>query len=337
MLKLLRNFGHVISHIHLNIIAPPEFGPPFDHALEVHIENYVAEYCSKSLRRFTFGDPPKFLFTENQTPFINVESIIFHGYIRLHEVQFNTIFPNLKHIELNVSHLFWKGFVDIAMPSLKNVFIDARASNRNRVLGLQENDIKKLLKLNPQIEDLDLRIVGFSDVILQGFNENLPNLKRFSFGTSSNYNVQRYHLDSVIDFTMHPFFKTLNIPFTFSKLERFEYFCKGIRTIESCVFDFLAENKHLKSITLHGVSGRISELFHLDLVLTSIEELSIGIFPHTDFPSDLILNLFSESQSLRKLTLMVYESTFESLNDSVKSKIVKQERAYGEFILTFYP
>lgn len=340
ILKLLRNFGHVISHIFLNIekdCHDYNFRP----ALVIHIESYVAKYCSKSLRRFLLVEPPRFLFKENQTPFINVESINFSYYRRLCEVPFSTIFPSLQHIELDISHSIWYDIV-IAIPSMKKLSIDVTKSRENRALELEENGIKELLKLNPQIEDLELIIHSkFTDVLFQGFNENLPKLQRFSLAMRANF--QRYHSDSVIDFKMRPLSKFINIPCTFSKLERFEYdyYCdNAIETIESCIFDFIAENKYLKSITLTSVRSEISKLFQLDSVLKNIEELNVEIF-YSDFPplsSDLILNLFSQSQSLKKLTLTAYENVFENLNDLVKSKIIKQEKVDGcKIKLTLYP
>lgn len=134
----------------------------------------------------------------------------------------------------------------------------------------------------------------------------MPMLQRFSLQMFS-YNIdQRYHSDSVIDFYMNPISKLTNIPFTFSKLERFKCNCLNDDTIPSCIFDFIAEKKHLKSITLngvrHGINTTINKVFQLISVLTYIEELNIkiwrerGTFDSPPFPSDLILNLFSQSQ-----------------------------------------
>lgn len=308
-----------------------------------HIESYVAKYCSKSLRQFLLTQPPTFLFTEIQTSFINVETIKFHNYPRLCEVPFNTIFPNLKSIDLLI---VWKGFNLICIPSVKNLFMYAIKTHQsiNAQSTNEENEIKDLLKLNPQIEKLELKLTsGFSyDIIFHGLNENLPTLQRFILQMYSNNSVQRYHLDNVVDFQMIAGSKLTYIPFTFSKLERFKCRCFYNDTIASCVFDFIAENKQLKSIILRGVKDGLDGLSQHVSLLKNIEELDIEIikpfFPK--ITSDFILNLFSQNQSLKKLTLIAYPENYESLNDLVKSKISKQEKNYSfqRFVkLTLHP
>lgn len=342
-LKLLTNFGHVVSHISLSLESTYESG--FQHysfrpaLIIIHIESYVARYCSKSLRRFTFDEPPRFLFKENQNSFINVERIDFFNYSPLCDVPFSKIFPNLKHIDLHIYRTVWDRSIHIAIPSVKNLHIDATLGRQNKDLNLAKNDINELLKLNPQIEDLKLKLSDGFEFFFQDFNENMPMLQRFSLRMISYSIDQRYHSDSVIDFHMNSIYKLTNIPFTFSKLERFECNCWHDDTIPSCIFDFIAENKHLKSITLdgvrHGINTAINKLFQLVSVLTYIEELNIKIWPEREiergtfdsppFPSDLILNLFSQSQCLKRLTLSSFLKIFENLDESVKSKIVKQE------------
>lgn len=281
-------------------------------------------------------NPPRFLFTENQTPFIAVERITFYRYARVCEVPFRTIFPNLKRVDFD--EIAWKGFNLISIPSVKHLFI--RASKSIRSMGLNvENEIRELLKLNPQIEDLELLTNhNLSEIIYQDLNENLPMLKRFVLQLSTKDIVQRYHLNNVIDFDISPTLeqKLSNIPFTFSKLERFKCFCLYNDTIPSCVFDFIAENRHLKSIAIDGVCGGIDRLFQLDSVLTDIEELSIKSFERT-FDSDLIVNLFSQSRSLKKLTMIIGQDAFKCINDSLKSKIVKKEIIHNGLKLTFHP
>lgn len=258
------------------------------------------------------------------------------------EVPFSRICPNLKFVDF--SALVWKGYNYVAMPSVKHVSIRATKSKKSMGLNYEEKEIRDLLKMNPQIEDLTLNITGeFNDVIFQGSIENLPMLKRFSLDMSTKNIVQRYHLDGVIDFDMNirenhlpevrPEDNWLNIPFTFSKLERFE--CNHLF---SRLLDFIAENRHLKSISIKDYSNRIDELFHVVSGLTNIEELSFE-WP-SNLASELILSLFSQSPSLKKLILRVNQDDFQNLNDSVKSKIVKQEEWHNfrnMFKLTLHP
>lgn len=351
-LKLLRNFGHVVSYIYLHLDSHyySQYHSAFQHyrfrpALENHIESYVAKYCSMSLRRFQFNEPPRLLFEENQNSFINVERIDFSNYSPLCDVPFSKFFPNLKHIQLYIYRTVWDRSILIAIPSMRSLYIYATFISRNRDSNLEENDINELLKLNPQIEELEINLGdGFKDVIFQNFNVNLPMLRKFSLRSHPNNIDQRYHSDSVIDFVLKPSKKLTNISFTFNKLERFKCSFFNDETIASCVFNFIEENKHLKSITLdglfRGINTSIKKLFQLDSVLTNIEELSIEFWDksmESVLLSEHILNLFSESQSVKKLTLTSYRKTLENLNDSVKSKIVKQEGNYKELTITLNP
>ncbi|XP_055320233.1 uncharacterized protein LOC129577369 isoform X1 [Sitodiplosis mosellana] len=336
-LKFLRNFGHVTSHIVLRLVHRiGAYGYEYNKttaALVFHIESYVEKYCSKSIRRLGLDSPPKFLFKEIQTSFINLENIAFYYYYPLCEVSFSN-FPNLKSIEL---HLSWRESNLICIPNVKIFHIEARKNIQSLGLNYEENEIKELLKLNPQIEDLKLRIENtqsihglfkYSDIIFQGLNENLPMLRRLNLDMNIDENFRSYHFDNVIDFQFNSYPKLINIPFTFSKLERFTCSLHLKDTIESCVFDFIAANECLKSITLDGVMDGIDNLFQLNTVLTSVEEMSIKICRcnSVSITSDLILNLFSQSQSLKRLTLTAYPRNFENLDDSVKSKIVQQEK-----------
>ncbi|XP_055308566.1 uncharacterized protein LOC129572595 isoform X2 [Sitodiplosis mosellana] len=348
-LKILRNFGHVVSDILLHIESTNNHC--FHPTLLIHIESYVAKYCSKSLRRFRFVKFPRFLFKENQNSFINVERIDFSYCLPLCNIPFSTIFPNLKYIQCFFLPLRLHGSIPVSIPSVKKLSIYAILGGPDRDLNLEKNCIDDLLKLNPQIEDLELALYNeFKEVNFQNFRENLPMLKRFILQMYFNDIDQCYHFDSVVDFEMRSmsYIETgpTNIPFTFSKLEHFKYDCCFDKTIASCIFDFLTKNKHLKSITLDGVRDEnntaIKKLFQLESVLTNIEELSIRIVGEkmtSDLLSEHILNLFSKSQSLKKLNLTCYRTILDNLNDSVKLKIVKQKGRYfnDELTITLHP
>ncbi|XP_055307469.1 uncharacterized protein LOC129571678 [Sitodiplosis mosellana] len=285
--------------------------------------------------------PPKFLFKEIRNSFINVEHISLDQYrAPISEFPFSSTFPNLKSLELQLG---WNGPTPIAFPSVKKLCIDAWKSKKNEYKGLhfEANEINELLRLNPQLEELELNN-GISDTIFQDIN--LPELKRFSPRMRYYPNIKnadRYHFENVIDFRFDIFHngKITNIPFTFSKLERFECSCyANDGAIESYILDFIDENKYLKSIILTGVRGRIDSLLQRVSVLPNIEELSVEAWARPVSSNfDLISNLFSKNPSFKKFTLWGWQKYLENLiseTDSAKLKNFKQETEFVRYTTT---
>ncbi|XP_031639581.1 uncharacterized protein LOC116351603 [Contarinia nasturtii] len=327
-LKILRNFGHVVSHIMLS----------YDYRLSscrfvFHIENYIAKYCSKSLKQLSLDFKPIYLFKEIGKLFVNIEHIHLNCfYYPIHELSLDSIFPNLNSVRLEFYEF---NFMPISIPSMKKLSIFYIGKNK------QDTEIGRFLEINPQLEDLNLHLYySFSDTLSQRLSENLPMLKRLSLRMKLTQNVERYNLINVIEFRLRPINHAFPyIPFTFTKLERFECECYLEDPMNSRIFDFIAENSQLKSITISGAYDQfIDRLFQLNSVLSTVEELNIRAM--STFPisiSDRIFDLFSQNQSLKKLTLTGKSIFTKWLNDFVKSKICKREKTQYGLKLTLCP
>ncbi|XP_055307736.1 uncharacterized protein LOC129572435 [Sitodiplosis mosellana] len=320
-LKLLRNFGHLVSHLFFSTYKgryePVEF--------VFLIENYLAEYCSKTLKHLELTHPPMILFKEIRNPFINIENIDLHGYqAPICEFPFSSVFPNLNLLQIWFS-CFSEEFTPICIPQMKKLSlfggrIHQRSElNVNRATNFEENEIKEMLRLNPQLEELKLNLYSIKDIIFQDLS--LPNLKRLSPTMHFNSNIKnadRYHFENVIDFNL-PFHKITNIPFTFSQLERFEYSCFEDKTIKPYVLEFISENKYLKSVILTNVWDGINSLFPILTELNHIEEVSVETTLY-EIPSstwNLIPELFSQIQSLKKFTLWI--SRIRNFSEKIKN------------------
>lgn len=324
ILKLLRNFGHVISNIYYSVHSESwdKFTP--------HTENYMAEYCSKTLTQLELYRRPQFLFDAPHTQFGNVKSLILHitSPPIIHEIQF--IFPNMQYLSLNLFENHSTLDITIGFPSLKNLEIRMHVK-----FDPKANEIVKLVQLSPQLEKLllwDLLPLNFE--FIQCIRDCLPKLKYFylRFGKCTD-NVETFHLENTVDFSINSYRELKYIPFTFGKLERFHIQCK----MTPCIAEFIAKNKHLKKLHLEG-NIYDSEYSLLDLRLSNIEDLTINVYLIHFITSDTILRFLRECRSLKRFTLIISRDyshlEFERyFSDAVKSKISKQTtiKPYGQW------
>ncbi|XP_055307320.1 uncharacterized protein LOC129571540 [Sitodiplosis mosellana] len=347
-LKVVRNFGHITSHIAVGCRLPKDGKKT---AFVSFLMSSLEKYCSKSLRELTDRTNNLLFLKEIRNPFINVEKI-FCTWVSFStsEIPFNTLFPNLKSLDVawisgstsempfctlfpNLESLKTsisnKVAVRIASPSMKHLCITTPMFH-------EENIVYELLKLNPQLEKLEIDFKNIFRHIMFSRDVNLPKLKDLFLRTYfKTYNVQRYHFDNVTNFHLVVNSDLAYVPFTFNKLERFQftsyYFSKS-DTIPSHIFDFITENKHLKSITVSRLECGVTELFQLCSVLTNIEELYVEVRrPLPSSISELIRNLFSKNHSFKNLTLEGPKLHYglEDLDDFIKSKISKREEYFS--------
>lgn len=98
ILRLLRNFGHMLKHIYINF----DF---FDAKFCAEIEWYLAEYCSESLSRLSLRcNSSKILFEHLHKPLANVRTVGIYVYEnqKLTHLQFNEKYlPRLKYLYMS--------------------------------------------------------------------------------------------------------------------------------------------------------------------------------------------------------------------------------------------
>lgn len=68
LLKLLRNFGHLIRNLGIHVRT-------LNDKLCIEIENYLVKYCSNSLQRLILVSKSKLLFENLQKPFQNIKQL----------------------------------------------------------------------------------------------------------------------------------------------------------------------------------------------------------------------------------------------------------------------
>lgn len=97
LLKLLRNFGHLIRNLGISFRT-------LNDKLCIEIENYLVKYCSNSLQRLILVSKSKLLFENLQKPFKNITALEIILVIDQNEDNIRFInesnFPNLQRIYL---------------------------------------------------------------------------------------------------------------------------------------------------------------------------------------------------------------------------------------------
>lgn len=306
-LKVLRNFGHVLTNLRLH--ANCTFSRD---DLEEKIESYVIKYCSKSLQTLRIRCPRiQTLFKSTETPFTNLKNlnIKFSVYKSQNLWRFETAaFPNLETLELVLNRMDSTKLEIQAFPALKCFSFDGSVGNYNDIRRYA--DIVEMIKLNKQLEKLELALLeNYDQSLVKCLSQYLPNLRCLNLimsGTLLFSNASdSYHFNTVTDFGLFNIPATFsNLPFTFDKLERFTISTSEKTYTEHLnhvhIWNFIAKNKNLISIFLHGkLNGTF--ITNYEHVFTNVEELYINSCE--DLPIYTILDLLKKNSKLKKFSI----------------------------------
>lgn len=279
---------------------------------------YVVEYCCEALENLllVLCDVG---FTNFKKSCMNVESVIFFNCIFYHELPFSTQFPNLNSLILyqNEYHTY---FTKIAFPfpALTHFsFCDSRSNLRNRseiVLKHQESELIELLKLNTQIENLQmLRLAkNYSHDLLKCITE-MPKLRFLAFWNDRSQFFGK-HLQEEITFCSESVenlylislrgLDVYYIPIVFTRLKSLTLYTGTSETF----FKFILNHQEIKSINL-GINIDNLNPQKLKNISLNIEELTIDSI--NDFPEFPFFQFLKERCKLKKFSL---HGRFETRN-----------------------
>lgn len=186
-LKLLRNFGHLITNLHIDYslfylknIHTLE-NPHYVFPLCKEIEHYLEEYCSESLREISFQSSCNtfnhIMLEEIQKPFNNVK-MVHTQCCKFRDVfPFNKVFPNLHTLKLGMNHYTKRSAIRVHFSSVENLwFFDG--AFRNPFMTFNEKVIEDMLKLNPQLKNALLYLIhDYNSNLIARVKKYCPNLK----------------------------------------------------------------------------------------------------------------------------------------------------------------
>lgn len=281
---------------------------------------YVIKYCSKSLHTLMIRWNTchiQSIFKSIENPFTNLKKLYIR-HCRQESVLWmfdGIVFPNLQTLKFNLN---WMSSADFISPkmvyhikTLKSFsFDDTMAQYNDKRIY---TDIVDMIKLNTQLEIFEIALLEQFDEqsfgALMRHLECLPNLRRLNLifsGPESVFNaLGSYHFDNVVDFGLFNIPSTFatRIPFTFNQLKRFTIITANKTLSEHLhhanIWDFMANNKHLTSIFLHGkVNGSfITNYAH---VFSIVEELYIH--ECQDIPIDTVLGFLKNRLEKLKIS-----------------------------------
>lgn len=300
-LKLLRNFGHLISDLQINFAL-------FNVKICKRIENYLAEYCSKSLSFLSLRCNPFIeLFEDIETPFTNVYSLEMESCCFLKsKIQFDEMFPRLRFLQLDSNRYETRSVVNTAIPFLRSLAI---------LRDLNEHDILESLKLNKQIEKLLL--IKYTPNLIRSLNDCLPKLQCLclrDLPEKFKYDFfEPIQFDNLRDFAMGTRSSLPCLPFTFNKLE---HLCiVAPMNLDRKWFNLLGSFENLKRIGLFGISGDISELFELRNIRLETELMNIR---YNGEISSLSLDSFlMHSRALKRITITSFPKNFHNFAHNI--------------------
>lgn len=316
-LKLLRNFGHLMKDLHISMLL---FYYP---ELCRLVESYLFEYCTESVNRLTVTD--NFISFENiQKPLKNVKTLHMEEITFRRELPFNKNFPNLQSLKLGRNTYWNPSSIRVHFPMLTHLAFYDRMMH-STCSRFQEEDIELLLKMNPQLEKLELVLDHkYSAELIQRMHENLPRLQELKLYYTTRMQMamassKPIHFENVVKLNISCN-ERIDIPFTFNKLKFFEL----ITTIDSArelveLVKFIDKNKHLKSIKLifFGLDD-FPNFLELENILKYIEKLSI-VLRFCCIPYDRLMRFLTRNWSLKKFSLFLKPSDFHQIVNEITS------------------
>lgn len=325
-LKILRNFGHLIENIHVNFYIQS----PLRKCNQQILEEYFVKYGSNSFIKMSLTENRRIFFENIQTPFSNVKSLHIVDCRFGHELPFNRIFPNLQTLRLGLNRYSNPSAIRMNFLALVNLAID------DSYYKIQENDFEELLKLNPQLEKLEIYTeYGYSPKFISYLKEYCPNIRHLGLGSSYSFlfrnmpditsieidgEYEPTHFDNIVKLTLHNIVELRN-PFTFSKLQHLTVKMCYDKSISNAEFsNLMNENPQLKSLELQLYNFvEISDFFRNEHILSKIEKLYIGVLK-VDIPSDSLLYFLAQNRSLKKFSLTGVLQNFRQFYNAVISR-----------------
>lgn len=233
---------------------------------------YLAEYGSNSFIELSLQHNPLYLFPGHFSaiPFVSVEILRIEYFRFVNEIPITTYFPNVKILKLGHNCYYNRSEMKMHVPSVKHLFFDT--STYLNELELGTDDVLEMLKLNPQLEKLDLQLSDarytsgsyfhWDPKIIKELNYYFPYLKSLKlyvpwyllFQTNST----SIHFDDVEDFSSN--FGEY-IPFSFSKLKHLDLKSSVTNFTHPPVRDLIDKSNYLTSITVQSKQIKYVESF----------------------------------------------------------------------------
>lgn len=301
-LRLMRNFGHLISQMNVNSSGCTK-------RCCTKLLHYINEYCAKSLVKLHLSEYSKYsIFDKFHKPFEKVEKISLDCcVIQIDQIMFNKMFPQMRHLNLRMNLIAVAEDFGVHFPKLEQFDY---SQNSIAAIYAENTHLKLFIRLNPQ-----LRIVTLNEcwdvTVIQLISEYLNRLEELRISTNSPVTM------SGIDFDLS------QLRFKSVKKFRIQLGIYDSFSRYTPLFDQL-ENFTADSISLNDIQNFVERnrtITNLSIQKCCAEEC----FPGTDYCNKL-LQITEKLHSLRYLDISEFNriSLSEAIQFMNKLKHLKQ-------------
>ncbi|XP_031623705.1 uncharacterized protein LOC116341017 [Contarinia nasturtii] len=300
LLKLLRNFGAMVSKLHIN----------FDHKIIPMLERYITTYCGDALKEIRLFCCKKNAFDTIEKPFNGVEIVyfccsVFGGTIS----QFNIWFPKLRHLNLHRNVL--KSYEE--HPFMHDEVLDVFVTNsetamitnpKHQTLSFGYACSPEILKaVNtqlPELERLEIHVNADREGVMGEMVQLLVSNEKIRFTTVKQASVTFHRFQYFFGDDAFP------LPLAFDQLEELEIDCDFLM---APFLEFVVENdlKKLKLNANLSMFGGYSWFFAvIKKYWQTVEDLELELM---DISVDAVMDFVEDMSNLKKLNGIEFEST----------------------------
>lgn len=332
-LKFLRNFGHLISNLHVQFLTYHLDGvnvfANYNYKLIIIFLEYLCEYGSKSIIRLSLEQTHIPLLMNIKVPLTSVKVLRIQRCRMEGLYLINTLFPNLHTLNLGENYYVPNSTIQCHFPTVKCLAFNDDWY-RFYTKAFERDDIEQLLRLNPQLEELKLTINhSFNSFdmckdkkIFQCFPDYFPHLKHLEL---NNVGFRGFEIPSGIcfdhiehlsllstDFCQVPYFSVPKLKYL--EVKDYQNFSRYSKT-----------NEHLPTLKVIAFNNiNVADFLKDNNLLMHIEELSIIIGNILNdytkvIPSECILRFLRENRSLKKILI---EGRPQVFNDILSALII---------------
>lgn len=302
--RILERFGPLISKLSLKFIRKIQSCISYDAAQYRNLMRMVNQQCRNSLIEFEIyysSDCDVDIFNEIKGqfgPFELAKTVsiqITSTTVETKNLQLNTIFPNVRHLDLNFASITdWK-FIDCEYRNLDELSIAGRLLDKSL-----DGTFESLLKQNKRIRWISITSPTYHTFHL--IHKHLEHLEEFHIRQSINDDptIQFPHIKKLdIRLAAHACSLPNHTQFN-SALEELVLHC-AYSDIDEKYFTFLSKYQKVKNLTV-GVELNKSGLMKLIGKYPNLSEANIGF--RNDVTADDIAKFVKESKRLNVLTFM---------------------------------
>lgn len=287
--KFLRTFGDLVTNLRFDVamLRP-----------DAMRNRYINLYCSKTLKRFTFGMFDVHIPDEWDQPFEQVVDLtIYPSYDRI-GFTLNKMFPKVQKLDIQwcVRRSQFARF-EQHQPNLLelSVYDDCFWDIRDQWTG----HLERFFGLNPQLQKVTISNPNSQTVKV--LNENLLDLTDLTIKNYFNNKNETFHFEKVNKFRFIYDDTTIiktpdDIPFSFNYLEEIFF---TWRDSYNKTIDFILQHKELKKLHLliHGdLRERLMDIAH---GLPNLDEVTF----YSDVINFKIVEFIAASRHLKKITV----------------------------------